>query len=71
MNGYETSPATPQRYNWTHRRQGTPLCLFTNLPKYISRQGAENGLIDRQELESIGSEWLIADLKGYTMPIQP
>lgn len=76
MNGYESSPSTPQKKkkNTTGRTEDKEhLCVFfTELPKYISRHGAEEGT-DRQAgiTESIGSEWFIVILTGYAMPTQP
>lgn len=46
----------PHKKYWTHGRQGTPLCLFTEVPKDISRHLAEEGLIDSQELHRVKKE---------------
>lgn len=73
MDMYPLHRPRQKKYNWTHRRRGTPLCLFTEVPKDITRNQAEGGLIDRQGLHTVESmrKWLFVNLKGYSMPTQP
>lgn len=57
MNGYESSPSTPPKNTTGPIEDKEHLCVFfTEVPKNITRNQAEGGLIDRQELHRVNEE---------------